>query len=121
MPCAHNRCTQRSITESAVSPNVTMPLLRVPARTVVRGIARDSEISCSHGSSRQCRTSTSKIELPTRSIVWKPVRSSSPAIGRPMSRRSLIPHQLCGPSRSVWSMISIFFRPPPSVRGAQSR
>ena len=94
MPCAQSRCTHRSITLSAVSPKVTMPLLRVPARTVVRGIARDSEMSCSQGSSLQCRARTSKIELPTRSIVWNPVRSSSAAMGRPMSLRSFIPHQL---------------------------
>ena len=121
MPCAPSRWTHRSITLSAVSPKVTMPLLRTPARTVVRGMARESEISWSQGSSWQCRTRTSKIELPTRSMVWKPVRSSSLAMGRPMSLRSRIPHQLCGPSRSVWSTTSTRRRPPPSVRGAQSR
>ena len=121
MPCAHSRRTHRSMTLSAVSPNVTIPLLRVPARTVVAGMAAASELSCSHGSSRQCRTSTSKIELPTRSMVWNPVRSSSPAMGRPMSLRIRMPHQLCGPSRSVWSTMSMRRRPPPGAAGALSR
>ncbi|SKY89684.1 Uncharacterised protein [Mycobacteroides abscessus subsp. abscessus] len=99
---------------------MTIPLLRVPARTVVCGIAFDSDTNWSQGSSLQCRTSTSKIELPTRSMVWNPVRSSSAAIGSPIDFVIRIPHQLCGPSRSVWSITSIVRRPP-TDRSAQSR
>jgi hypothetical protein len=41
------------MTESGVSPNVTMPLLRVPARSRLRGMAADSAERYSQGSSRQ--------------------------------------------------------------------